>query len=123
MAKDRQPFEDLSKTAAQAVEQNMEKARGAMDNYFSFLQNTMSSVPWGSPNLIEQMKTYTEKNISATAEYVHKLSQAKDFQEVFRIQTEFMQTQMNSFAEQARSLGEAYTKAATGATKPFGMST
>ena len=123
MAKDKEPFEAVSETAAQAVEQNMEKARGAMDNYFSFLQNTMSSVPWGSPNLIEQMKTYTEKNISVTAEYVHKLSQAKDFQEVFRIQTEFMQTQMNSFAEQARSLGEAYTKEATGATKPFGMST
>ena len=32
MAKDKQPFE----TAAQAVEQNMEKARGAMDSYFSF---------------------------------------------------------------------------------------
>jgi hypothetical protein len=39
MAKDNQPFEDLSETAAHAVEQNMEKARGAMDNYFSFLQN------------------------------------------------------------------------------------
>ena len=39
MAKDNQPFEDLRETAAQAVEQNMEKARGAMDNYFSFLQN------------------------------------------------------------------------------------
>jgi hypothetical protein len=34
-----------------------------------------------------------------------------------------MQTQINTFAEQARSLGEAYTKAATGAAKPFGMST
>jgi hypothetical protein len=45
-----------------------------------------------------------------------KLSQARDFQEVYRIQTEFMQTQFNSFAEQARSLGEAYTKAATDAT-------
>jgi len=39
MAKDNQPFKDLSKTAAQAVEQDMEKARGAMDNYFNFLQN------------------------------------------------------------------------------------
>jgi len=39
MAKDKQPFEDLSETSAQAVEQNMEKARGAMDNYFQFLQS------------------------------------------------------------------------------------
>jgi hypothetical protein len=118
MAKRNQPFEDLSETAAQAVEQNMEKARGAMDNYFSFLQNI-----WGSNDLTEKMKTYTEKNISAYAECVGKLGQAKNFQEVFRIQTEFMQTQLNSFAQQARSLGEAYNKAAMDATKPFRMPT
>ena len=84
-----------------------------MDNYFSFLQNICS------PDLTEKMQTYTARNISASTECVRKLSQAKDFQEVFRIQTEFMQTQMNTFAEQARSLGEAYTKAATDATKRF----
>jgi hypothetical protein len=33
-----------------------------------------------------------------------------------------MQTQMNTFTEQAKSLGEAYNKAATDATKPFRMS-
>jgi hypothetical protein len=86
-----------------------------MDNYFGFLQNICGS------DLTEKMRTYTERNLSASAECVSKLSQAKDFQEVFRIQTEFMQRQMNSFAEQARSLGEAYTKAATEATKAFSV--
>ena len=118
MARDKQPFEALSENAEKTVGQNMEKARGAMDNYFSFLQNIL-----GSNDLTEKMKTYTERNLSASAECVGKLSQAKDFQDAIRIQTEFMQTQLSSFAEQARSLGEAYTKAATGATKPFGMST
>ena len=117
MANDKQPFEALSETAAHAVEQNMEKARGAMDDYFRFLQKV-----W-SPDLAEKMTTYTAQNISASTDCMHKLSQAKDFQEVFRIQTEFMQTQMNTFAEQARSLVEVYTKAATDATKRFGMST
>ena len=126
MAKDKQPFEAFSETAEKTVEmqkktveqmektveQNMEKARGAMDNYFSFLQNI-----WGSNDLTEKMKTYTEKNITASTEYIHKLSQAKSLPEVFQIQTEFMQAQMNRFAEQARSLGEAYNKAAMDATK------
>jgi hypothetical protein len=123
MPTDKQPFGAFSETAEKSVEQNMEKARVAMDNYFSFLQNTMSFYPWGSMDLAEKMKTYTEKNISAFVEYVRKLSQAKTFQEFFRIQTEFMQTQLNSFTEQARSLGDAYSKAATDATKPFRMST
>src|SRR6516225_4979034 len=109
MAKDQQPFEALSETAEKALE----STRGAMDNYFSFLRNISSS------DLTEKMKTYTERNLSASAECVGKLSQAKDFQEVFRIQSEFMLTQMSTFSEQARSLGEAYNKAATNATKPF----
>ena len=118
MAKANQPFEDLSETAAQGVKQNMEKARGAMDNYFSFLQNI-----WGSNDLTEKMKTYTARNISASTDCMHKLSQAKNFQEAFRVQTEFMQTQSNSLTEQARSLGEAYNQAATDVTKSFRMST
>ena len=117
MARDKQPFEGLSENAKKMVEQNMEKTRGAMDNYISFLQNICS------PDLTEKMQTYTARNISASTECVRKLSQAKDFQEAIRIQTEFVQAQLNSFAEQARSLGEAYTKAATDATKPFRMST
>ena len=118
MARDKQPFEASSEAAEKTFEQNMEKARGAMDNYFSFLQNI-----WGRNDLTEKMKTYTEKNMSAYVEFVGRLGRAKNFQEIFLIQTEFMQTQLNSFAEQARSLGEAYTKAAMDATKPFGMST
>ena len=113
MAKDKQPFEALSETAEKVVE----NTRGAMDGYFSFLRNMCS------PDLTEKMQTYTAQNISSYTDCVGKLSQARDFQEVYRIQTEFMQTQMSSFAEQARSLGEAYTKAATGATKPFSVST
>jgi hypothetical protein len=60
-----------------------------------------------------------EKNIAATHEFVLKLSQAKDFQDVVRIQNEFMQTQMNAFGEHTKTLGEEVTKA-TGAVKtPF----
>jgi len=108
-----QRIEASSEAAEKAFEQNVERAQGAMDTYFGFLQNVCG------PDLTEKMITYTEQNISASTDCMHKLSRAKDFQEVFRIQTEFMQRQMNSFAEQARSLGEAYTKAATNATRRF----
>jgi hypothetical protein len=51
---------------------------------------------------------------------MRKLSQAKDFAEVARIQTDFMQSQFSAFGEQAKGLGEAYTKAAADAVnKPF----
>jgi hypothetical protein len=53
---------------------------------------------------------------------VQKLSQAKNFQDVVKIQTEFMETQMNSFNEQAKILGEIYTKAAAETMKAPSLS-
>ena len=120
MAKDPRPLEDLNAKAKQAVEQTAEQTRGAVDNYFNFLQKTISSYPSGGTDLREKLKSYAEKNIAATHEFVLKLSQAKDFQDVVRIQMEFVQMELNAFGEQANSLGEAFTKAATESAKtPF----
>ncbi len=53
-------------------------------------------------------------------ELVKRLSQAKDFEEALRIQTEFMQSQFHAFGEQAGSFGETYAKeAASGVKLPF----
>jgi hypothetical protein len=120
MAKDTKPLEELETSAKQAVEQTMEQTRGAVDNYFSFVQKTMSSYPLGGTELGEKLRSYAEKNIAAANEYVRKLSKAKDFQEVIRVQTEFVQAQFHAFGEQTRSLGEAFAKTVTEAVKtPF----
>jgi hypothetical protein len=109
------PFKDLNVNAERAVEQTKEQALGAVDSYFNFVQQAISSYPSGGTDLGEKLKSYAENNITAMRAFVHKLSQAKDFQDVMRIQTEFMQMQMNAFGEQSKTLGEAYTKAASGA--------
>jgi len=120
MAKDAKPLEELKTSAKQAVEQTMEQTRGAVDNYFNFIQKTMSSYPLGGTELGEKLRSYAETNIAAANEYVRKLSEAKDLQEVIRMQTEFMQAQFNTFGEQTRSLGEAFAKTVTEAVKtPF----
>ena len=63
---------------------------------------------------------HATQNVAATFAFVQKLSQAKNFQDVVKIQTEFMARQMNSFNEQARILSEVYSKAAQDAVKtPF----
>ena len=124
MAKDAKPLEDLNANAKQFANQivgeTMEQAPGALDNYFSFVQKAMSSHPLGGTKLGEKLRSYAETNIAAANEYVRKLSEAKDLQEVIRIQTEFMQAQFNAFGEQTRSLGEAFAKTVTEAVKtPF----
>ena len=98
-----------------------ERAKHAMETYFSWLQNAMSAIPWSNTNLNRILLSKATQNITATLTFVQKLSQAKNFEEVVKLQTEFMGTQMNSFNEQAKVLSEIYTKAAKDAMKsPFG---
>ncbi len=91
---------------------------GGVDDYFNLMQKAFSFYPAGRTELAEKMKSYTEQTISAAEDFVRKLSQAKDFQDIIRIQTEFMQTQFSICAEQTKGLTEAFTKAATSTVNP-----
>ena len=121
MAKDANPLEDLNANAKQFANQivgrTMEQTRGALENYFGFVQKAMSSFPLGGTEFGEKLPSYAETNIAATNEYVRKLSEAKELQEVVRIQTEFVQAQFSAFGEQTKSLAETFTKASTEAVK------
>ena len=117
MADDKEPFEALTATAEQTAEQITKQTQGAMENYFGWLQTTMSALPWSNTNLNRILLSNATQNVTATFAFMHKLGQAKNFQDVVRIQTEFLQVQMNSFNEQAKIVGEIYTKAAKDAMK------
>ena len=73
MAKETEPFE-ISAMAKQA----MEHAYGGVDTYFDFLKKTISSLPSGGTEFGERWKSYAEKNIDASHEFMKQLSQAKD---------------------------------------------
>ena len=116
MAKDEKPSENLSAMAGQTMEQ----ARGAMENYLNFFQKSMSASPWAGAELNKKVADYAQQNVATAFEFAQKLTQAKDLQDLVRIQTECLQTQMKSLTEQAKDLSETATKAASGALKgPF----
>jgi hypothetical protein len=122
MAKDNEPLEALTATAAQSAEQITKQTLGAMENYFGWLQTTMSALPWSNTNLNRILLSNATQSVTATFAFMHKLSQARNFQDVIRVQTEFLQAQINSFNEQAKIVGEIYTKAAADVVKtPFGL--
>src|SRR5438876_9643530 len=113
-----EPFQ-LAATAEQITKQTQE----VMGNYFGWLQRTISALPWSNTNLNRILLSHATQNVTATFAFVQKLSQAKSFQDVVKIQTEFMNAQLNSFNDQAKIIGEIYTKAATAVAKtPFDMS-
>ena len=106
MAKD--PKLDMSAFADQTKEQAM----SAVDEYFGFLQKTLSAFPSAGNPFGDSLKANTEKNLAAMHDFFRRLGQAKDFQDVMRIQTEFAQSQFAAISEQTRSLGETVAKAA-----------
>jgi hypothetical protein len=83
----------------------------------------------GAPPARERALTEAESRVllpgsSVTQNYLQQLSQARNFQDVVRVQSDFMQSLMKAAGEQTSSLAEAYTKtAADVAKKPLsGMS-
>ena len=115
-----QRIENLSKILTASAEQTAEQITKQTQDYFGWLQKTMS-VPWSHTNLNRILLNQATQSVTATFAFVQKLSQAKDFQDIVKIQTEFMATQMRSFNEQAKILGEIYSKAAADAMKPLGV--
>jgi len=110
-------FKDLSAT----VEQTVEEVRGAEENFFSVLQKTTSSFPW-IVDLNKKLQSYAEQHFTAALEFGHKLSQAKDFEDLGRIQIEFIKMEMQSFGDQATDFAKTYTSAASAMKAPLGVS-
>jgi hypothetical protein len=94
-----------------------ERSKHVMETYVSWLQNAMSASPWGNHELNEKLLSYTRENLAAAVRLIQKLSQAKNLQDVVKIQTEFMSQQLNSFTEQTKTIIEICIKATQDATK------
>src|SRR6516225_11560263 len=108
MPKQDNPTSAAMRAAQRTTEETLEKALGAMENYVSWVQKTMASSPWGNTDFSKRLMEYTNQNVSATFEFVQRLGQANNFQDVVRLQTEFVETQFGSFNEQAKNLSETY---------------
>ena len=113
MAENKNPTADVSAMMAQSIEQ----ARGAIENYLRFFEKSMVAAPWAKTALNQKVMKYVEQNVAAAFSCAQKLSQAKDLQEVARLQTEFFQAQLKSLTEQAKDLGETAAKTAGSALK------
>jgi Phasin protein len=102
-------FKDLGATTEQIVEE----VRGAEENYFSVIQMTTNAFPWIA-DLNKRLQGYAQQHFAAALEYAHKLSQAKDFEDLARIHIEYIQTSLQAFGAQAKDFADAYTKAPSG---------
>src|SRR6516164_2050976 len=94
-----------------------ERAKHAMEAYFDWLQSAMSATPWSNTNLNRILLRNANQNFAATFAFVQRLGQAKNLQDVVKIQTEFMETQINSFNDETQVMREIYSNAAKNSMK------
>jgi hypothetical protein len=101
MADEKNPFE-----AIQALMlENLEKVQGATQSYIDMFEKAMKGLPGANEDRIATFKTYLERQVAANRDFVEKLLRAKDFQEAFRIQVEYFQSQLKTVAEDASKIG------------------
>ena len=92
------------------TEQSLEQVRTAINSYLQFLQRAIPGEVTGGSELSSKILGYAERNVTSAFELAQRLVQVRDIQELTKLQTDFIQAQMQAMTEQAKDLGEAATK-------------
>jgi phasin len=107
------------------AEKSVEQAKQAFDGFVSAAHRAVSAFEGQTESARQNAKDVTEKavsfaqqNIASSFTFIQKLVQAKDFQEVLKLQSDYVKDQMQVLSEQAKELGETTAKAAREATTP-----
>src|SRR6516164_359293 len=101
MADQANPFE-----AFQAMMlKNLELVQSATQSYLDTVEKAMLGLPGAKGDQIADFKAYLERKVATNRDFVERLLHAKDFQEAFRIQVEYFQSQLKVVAEDASKFG------------------
>jgi phasin len=107
------------------TEKNLEQAKQALGGFISAAHRTVSTLEGqaestrkGAKNLGEKTVAFAEQNIASSFEFAQKLVGAKDLDAMLKLQADYIKTQMQALAEQAKELGEHTGRMAQDAANP-----
>jgi len=93
--------------ARRAFEAYMDAATKALGN----VEQSAQAMQSNARDLGRKAIGFAEDNVSATLDFAQKLVQAKDAEEVMRLQTEFTEAQMKALSQQTKALGDSAAQA------------
>jgi phasin len=106
------------------AEKSVEQARQAFDGFISAAHRAVSafegqaeSARRGAKDVTEKAMGFAESNINSSFDFAQKLVQARNVDDVLKLQADYIKTQMETLAEQAKELGETTGRVAKDATK------
>jgi phasin len=103
------------------AERSVEQARKAFEGFVTVAQKAAGTVDGAAQqaqsdakNMSSQVFGYAEQNVNAAFDFAHKLVQAKDPQEAFSLQNEYLKAQLANLQAQAKEIGSLIQKSAPG---------
>ena len=123
MATQQTPSYEVPAEMRDFAEKSDEPARNAIDGFLGAARKTVdtfegsaTTVQASAKDATQRTFSYAEQNISAAFDMAQRMVQAKDMQEVMRIQAEFVRSQFEAMQSQMKELGTL----AQGSMKPSG---
>jgi phasin len=117
------PFE-IPNEMRDFAERSVDQARKAFEGFVSVAQKAVGTMDAASVSTQSSAKSmgahvlgYAEQNVNAAFELAHKLVQAKDPQEAFALQSEYLKAQLKALQDQTKEIGALIQKSAVVAPK------
>jgi phasin len=114
-----EPIYQVPNEVRDFAEKSVEQARKAFEGFAGAAQKALSStgdlpmVPPGAKDVGTKALTFAEANVNAAFDLAQKLVKAKDPQEVFQLQAEYVKSQLATIQEQTKELGAAFQRSTT----------
>jgi phasin len=109
---------DVPNELRDLAERSVEQARKAFEGFLSVAQRTADTAggaagQGGAKSIAAQLLSNTEQNVNAAFDLANKLVRAKDLQEMFALQSEYLKTQLATLQTQAKEFGAVLQKSVT----------
>lgn len=114
-----EPIYQIPTEVRDFAEKSVEQARKAFEGFAGAAQKaleTSGEIPFGlngAKDVSTKALSFAEANVNAAFDLAQKLVHAKDPQEVFKLQSEFVKTQFEAIQEQTKELGAAFQRTTT----------
>ncbi|MEF3367025.1 phasin [Methylocystis sp. 9N] len=114
-----EPIYQIPNEVRDFAEKSVEQARKAFEGFTGAAQkalDTPSEIPFpltGARDVSAKALSFAEANVNAAFDLAQRLVHAKDPQEVFKLQSEYVQKQIQAIQEQAKELGAVFQRTTT----------
>ena len=119
MAKDPMSSFEIPADMRRIAETSVAQAKQAFEGFMTAAQEAVSRMEShtaaahaGASDASRKAMAFASHNVAASFAFAQKLAQARDVEEVMRLQADFLRSQMQTYAEQARELGASFTNPA-----------